>query len=251
VKGCFTVLALLATQFWVPWTNCAFALAAAPVTSSRNSAGEYQAWRVLAAKTLGSRVDANSLATAAALKFAGRAARSRPAAGNPDSSVPALELIARASELAPQSAGIAWLHLALCAQTPACGVRDVATIMRWVDADNGAAWMPTLAAAQKAAETNNLRWAAIARGLGIIYFAILPSDYTEEYRQRVANAATATQEACAKLAGHATIPWCPAEWKSTLQVWGPARPDFPQMQKVKSVFDPQNILSPGRFAPNL
>jgi glycolate oxidase FAD binding subunit len=108
-----------------------------------------------------------------------------------------------------------------------------------------------LAAAQEAAETNNLRWAALARGVGIIYFAILPSDHTEEHRQRVANATTATQEACAKLTGHATIPWAPAEWKYSLQIWGPPRPDAPQMQALKSVFDPQQILSPGRFAPNL
>ena len=104
-----------------------------------------------------------------------------------------------------------------------------------------------LAAAQKFAESNNLRWAAMARGVGIIYFAILPGDHTEDCRQHVATAASATQEACAKLAGHATIPWAPAEWKSTLQIWGPQRPDFAQMQKVKAVFDPQKTLSPGRF----
>jgi FAD/FMN-containing dehydrogenase len=108
-----------------------------------------------------------------------------------------------------------------------------------------------LAAARQAAETNDLRWAAMARGLGIIYFAILPSEHSDEQRQRVANATTAIQESCAKLEAHSTIPWCPAEWKSTLQIWGPQRPDFPQMQKVKAVFDPQNILSPGRFAPTL
>jgi glycolate oxidase FAD binding subunit len=108
-----------------------------------------------------------------------------------------------------------------------------------------------LAAAQKSAESNKLRWAAMARGLGIIYFAILPSDHAEEYRQRVASTTTAIQESCAKLAGHATIPWAPAEWKSALQIWGPIRPDAPQMQKLRSVFDPQKILSPGRFAQNL
>ncbi len=108
-----------------------------------------------------------------------------------------------------------------------------------------------LSAAQKAAESSNLRWAAMARGLGIIYFAILPNDHTEEYRQLVANATSAIQEACAKLAGHATIPWAPAEWKSSLQIWGSARSDAPQMQVLKSVFDPQKILSPGRFNPNL
>jgi glycolate oxidase FAD binding subunit len=108
-----------------------------------------------------------------------------------------------------------------------------------------------LAAAQKSAESNNLRWAAMARGVGIIYFAILPSDHTEEWRQRVANATSATQDACAKLAGHATIPWAPAEWKTALQIWGPPHEDATQMQKLKTVFDPQKILSSGRFAQNL
>ena len=156
VKGCFRVLALLATQFALLWANCAFALAAAPASGSRMPAGEYQAWRVLAAKALSAHEDANSLATAAALKFAGRAAKPKPAAGNPESSIPALELLARASEMAPQNAGIAWLHLQLCAQTPACDRRDVATVMRWVDADNGAAWMPTLAVAQRDKDTEEV-----------------------------------------------------------------------------------------------
>jgi glycolate oxidase FAD binding subunit len=108
-----------------------------------------------------------------------------------------------------------------------------------------------LGAAQTAAESNDLHWAAMARGLGIIYFAILPSDHTENCRQRVATATTAIQEACAKLDGHATIPWAPAEWKTTLQIWGPPRADAVQMQKLKSVFDPQKILSPGRLAQDL
>jgi hypothetical protein len=51
--------------------------------------------------------------------------------------------------LDPQNAGIGWLHLQLCSGTPACDIRDVATVMRWVDADNGAAWLQTLAAAQR------------------------------------------------------------------------------------------------------
>ena len=44
-----------------------------------------------------------------------------------------------------------------------------------------------------------------------------------------------------------TIPWCPSEWKSALKVWGPERHDLAQMQKVKKVFDPLGIFSPGRF----
>ena len=92
----------------------------------------YGAWAAQAAQVLIARTDANSLATAAALRIAG-----------------SVELAARASELAPQSAPLGWLRLQLCARSPACDIRDTATVLRWVDPDNAAAWLPTLAAAQR------------------------------------------------------------------------------------------------------
>jgi len=127
------------------------ALAAAPCgltapKSGARDADKYLAWRTAAEAVLITRADANSLATAAALRHAdsalakGGAARTEPSA---------LELAAHASELAPQSASIGWLHLQLCAATPGCDIRDVATVLRWVDADNGAAWLQTLAVAQR------------------------------------------------------------------------------------------------------
>jgi len=108
-----------------------------------------------------------------------------------------------------------------------------------------------LTAAQKAAEANSLRWAALARGLGIIYFALFPSALDDGSKQRVVNTTDSVHEACAKLGGQSTIPWCPTTWKSNLKVWGPENPDFPQMRKIKNVFDPQGILSPGRFVGGL
>ena len=114
--------------------------------SSHAAAVKYQAWRAAAVSALIARADADSLATAAALRFVG-AAVNAPTVLLRQS--PALDLAARASELAPQDASIGWLHLQLCAGTPACSIRDVATVMRWVDADNGAAWLQTLATAQK------------------------------------------------------------------------------------------------------
>jgi hypothetical protein len=105
--------------------------------------------RDAAAAVLTVRADANSLATAAALRYAGSAANPKPGAGAVSLRASALELAARAGELAPQSASIGWLHLQLCAGTPTCDLRDVATVMRWVDADNGAVWLQTLAVAQR------------------------------------------------------------------------------------------------------
>jgi glycolate oxidase FAD binding subunit len=104
-----------------------------------------------------------------------------------------------------------------------------------------------LGSAQRAAESNALPWAAMARGLGVIYFALLPLDRAEDAKARSAKVTDAIYAACAALGGHLTIPWCPTEWKSALKIWGPPRADFALMQKVKRVFDPQGVLSPGRF----
>jgi glycolate dehydrogenase FAD-binding subunit len=108
-----------------------------------------------------------------------------------------------------------------------------------------------LAAAQSAAETNPLPWAALARGLGIIYFALLPNRLDDEEKNRVENAARAIHEVCAKLGGQSTIPWCPTAWKSNLNIWGPENSSFAQMQKIKTVFDPEGVLSPGRYVGGL
>jgi hypothetical protein len=136
VKYCLLLVALAAT--------CA-AGAAATRPKSPTEAEKYQAWRIAAAAALIARADANSLATAAALRHIGSSAN--PAA---------LDLAARASELAPQDPSIGWLHLQLCSSTPGCDTRDVATVMRWVDADNGAAWLQTLAAAQRDGDSTEI-----------------------------------------------------------------------------------------------
>jgi hypothetical protein len=119
---------------------------AAPGPSLKPGGDKYQAWRNEAVRALAARSDANSVATAAALSFANGAAA-------PATAPSALQLISRASDLAPDSAAIGWLHLQLCATTPACDSRDPATVLRWVDPDNGAAWMAQLSTAQKDKDT--------------------------------------------------------------------------------------------------
>jgi hypothetical protein len=104
-----------------------------------------------------------------------------------------------------------------------------------------------LKAAGQAAETNHLPWVAMARGVGVIYFALLPKERNDETKRQSAQVSNQIFAACAALGGHAAIPWCPAEWKDVLKVWGLDRPDFAQMQKLKTVFDPLAMLSPGRF----
>jgi hypothetical protein len=169
VKRCLLVPALVAI-------HSALALgvgasgAGTPRPSSHAAADKFQTWRTAAAAVLVARADANSLATAAALRYIGSAAN--PKAGSPKPGSSALDLAARASDLAPQDASIGWLHLQLCSGTPACDIRDAATVMRWVDADNGAVWLQTLSAAQKDKDSTEVDriLADMARGVRFDFY---------------------------------------------------------------------------------
>lgn len=145
VWRCLLFLALTAIHAQTAWG--AGAPSAAQRGNSPAVADKFQTWRSAAAATLIARADANSLATAAALLRYGGSVYPKTGAARPDPAV--LDLAARASDLAPLDASISWLRLQLCGGTPNCDIRDTATVMRWVDADNAAAWLQTLAAAQK------------------------------------------------------------------------------------------------------
>jgi hypothetical protein len=150
VKRCLLVLAFAATHAVASGVGASGVTTPgtpAPRPNAHAAGDRYQSWRTAAAAVLSARTDANSLATAAALRYA--AATSGAKAAGPNLKSSSLELAARAGELAPQNASIGWLHLQLCSGTPACDIRDVATVMRWVDAENGAAWLQTLATAER------------------------------------------------------------------------------------------------------
>jgi hypothetical protein len=149
VKYCLLLLALAATHSAAA-SGAGTPASAAVRPGSPAAADRNLAWRTAAAAALSTRADAASLATAAALRYASSGS-GKPGVPKPVPS--ALELATRASELDPQSASIGWLHLQLCSGTPACDIREAATAMRWVDADNGAAWLQTLTAAQKDGDT--------------------------------------------------------------------------------------------------
>ena len=93
--------------------------------------------------------------------------------------------------------------------------------------------------------------AALTRASGIVYAAFLPKKEAR-YRPRPLHQRPkrcSTLAAQPEISAQAMLEWCPAEVKrATGGVWGPARQDFALMKRVKNVFDPHNILSPGRFA---
>jgi FAD/FMN-containing dehydrogenase len=110
---------------------------------------------------------------------------------------------------------------------------------------------PMLAAAREAAERHELKVALAARAVGVIYAAFLAEKSDEETLGRLALAASEWMDAAVAAEGFAWIPWCPAELKSRINLWGREREDLPLMKKLKAVFDPQAVLSPGRFAGGL
>jgi glycolate oxidase FAD binding subunit len=124
--------------------------------------------------------------------------------------------------------------------SPACTIMKLAVLPEHLE--------HAIAAAKHAAHDHSVPWAAIVRGVGVIYVALLSTARDEKHMKCVAGAANRIHEDCARLGGDSTIPWCPSEWKAALSVWGPERPDWSLMRKVKSVFDPRDILAPGRFA---
>jgi hypothetical protein len=125
---------------------CATAAAMVRGTSPKGQ-DPYPAWRAAAARALAGRGTADSLATAAALTFVGPPSRSK--AETARAATAALELADKAVELSPGNPTIGWLRLQLCAAAPGCDIRETATTLRWVDADNGAPWLPLLVVAQR------------------------------------------------------------------------------------------------------
>jgi glycolate oxidase FAD binding subunit len=123
--------------------------------------------------------------------------------------------------------------------SPACTIMKIAVVPEHLE--------HALSAAKHAATDHSLPWAAMARGLGVIYVALLPAACDEQFMHCVVSATNRIHADCERLGGHSTIPWCPGEWKNFLQIWGSERADLALMRKVKAVFDPHGILAPGRF----
>ena len=51
--------------------------------------------------------------------------------------------------------------------------------------------------------------------------------------------------------GSVVVPRCPSEWKSALNVWGPAPEAIALMREVKAKFDPKGVFNPGRFVDGI
>jgi glycolate oxidase FAD binding subunit len=60
-----------------------------------------------------------------------------------------------------------------------------------------------------------------------------------------------SREVAARFDGHVIVDVAPVSYKHEHDVFGPLRPDFAIMARMKDEFDPRRVLSPGRFVGRL
>jgi glycolate dehydrogenase FAD-binding subunit len=92
---------------------------------------------------------------------------------------------------------------------------------------------------------------ALTRASGILYAALLPKEGDSAPLASISKAVQEVFGACGKSEFNASamLERAPAEVKKAAGgVWGAPRPDFGLMRRVKNSFDPNGVLSPGRFA---
>jgi glycolate oxidase FAD binding subunit len=82
---------------------------------------------------------------------------------------------------------------------------------------------------------------------GIVYSAWPPGGDPEADLRL----AMSLRQEAASLGGTMVAETAPAALKERLDVWGDPGPDFPLVRRIKEQFDPQGILSPGRFLGRL
>jgi len=106
-----------------------------------------------------------------------------------------------------------------------------------------------LADLHQSSQTSAARKIWMFRPCGVTYLAL-----TEEREGVSENLLRWVSEIVAgvdRKGGSATLLHAPLWLKDKINVWGPARPDFALMQRVKRAFDPHGILAPGRFVGGL
>jgi len=101
------------------------------------------------------------------------------------------------------------------------------------------------------AAQHELDYVSLCRASGILYAAFLPQFEVPNPPQSLQETIPEVFRICRQpeIQASAMLEWGPTEFKTSTEiVWGPPRPDFELMHRVKHSFDPQNVLAPGRFA---
>jgi glycolate oxidase FAD binding subunit len=109
---------------------------------------------------------------------------------------------------------------------------------------------PLLEHLSEIAQRYHVGLAALTRASGIAYVAFFVEQRSETSSAATAGAVKEAFHICTlpENSAQAMLEWCPPEMKRMgTDLWGPWRNDIVLMQRVKTVFDPHNVLSAGRF----
>jgi glycolate dehydrogenase FAD-binding subunit len=107
--------------------------------------------------------------------------------------------------------------------------------------------LPVLVPQIKAlAERRGFDCAILVRALAVVYVALLAPTDPKLYPQ-LTNCSRDLMDLCTPSGAAAMVERCPLELKKTLDIWPPAGTEHEIAKRLKGVFDPQGILSPGRF----
>jgi glycolate dehydrogenase FAD-binding subunit len=98
--------------------------------------------------------------------------------------------------------------------------------------------------AESIAARSDLRCAAVARGVGVAYVALLPAARDEQSRATVVRALHEFFKSCESRAGNFSVPWCPTEWHASLPEQRARSTESDLMRKLKHVFDPAGVFAP-------
>jgi FAD/FMN-containing dehydrogenase len=97
------------------------------------------------------------------------------------------------------------------------------------------------------AKRANLPHGLFARGMGVVYFALLPKSNGEIAMAQLTQTASSIFALCGAQAATVSIQWCPTALKRVIPILGTARPDALAMRRLKAAFDPRGIFAPGRL----
>ncbi len=101
-----------------------------------------------------------------------------------------------------------------------------------------------LSRAQQEAEAEQIALASFAQvGLGIVHLCALQ----ETLSASMGGWVDRLRQAARDLGGTLIIEHCPVNLKSQVDVWGEGGDDLAVMRKMKSAWDPAEVLAPGRF----
>jgi glycolate oxidase FAD binding subunit len=101
-----------------------------------------------------------------------------------------------------------------------------------------------LSRAQQEADAEHIALASFAQvGVGIVHLCALQ----EKLSPNLAGWVSRLRQAMANFGGTLVIEHCPLALKGGEAVWGVGGDDLEAMRKMKAVWDPQEVLSPGRF----